>query len=209
MTAGDHGGGREGRDQCPTGVRINGAKRDRKADIDASNGVIHVIDTVLMPPSEISPVAEIRGLTSRRRLARLPRDLVTVREQPGELPPREAGTDGAPEATEGKLVLDVVGQRALVRVARSDDVAMEPLREWSALHPIGEHHAGLVGHVLGLDGLPERTTFVRNTTMVPTASEVGAFTISVRCHGGWSRAKASGASWNANTTSAALGSPSP
>src|SRR4051812_17628717 len=44
--------------------------------------------------------------------------------------------------------------------------------------------------------------FVRRTTSVPTASEAGGSKISVVCHGGWRRANASFASWNANTVSA-------
>jgi uncharacterized surface protein with fasciclin (FAS1) repeats len=36
---------------CKSGVRVNGSKVI-KADIDAANGVIHVIDSVLMPPAE-------------------------------------------------------------------------------------------------------------------------------------------------------------
>jgi uncharacterized surface protein with fasciclin (FAS1) repeats len=34
-----------------SGVTVNGAKVE-KADIVASNGVIHVIDTVLLPPAK-------------------------------------------------------------------------------------------------------------------------------------------------------------
>jgi hypothetical protein len=82
---------------------------------------------------------------------------VTVLEQFVELAPSEASTESTPEPTQRELVLDVVGKGALVRAAGSDNVAMEPSREGSAVHSIGEHHAGLVGHVLGLDGLPERT----------------------------------------------------
>jgi uncharacterized surface protein with fasciclin (FAS1) repeats len=36
---------------CRSGVQVNGSKVV-KADIDATNGVIHVIDSVLMPPAE-------------------------------------------------------------------------------------------------------------------------------------------------------------
>ena len=56
--------------------------------------------------------------------------------------------------------------------------------------------------MLGDEGLPEGSSLILSSTRVPTSSEVGGWTISVFCHGGWSRSKASGASWNAKTRSA-------
>ncbi len=47
----------------PTGVQINGASNVIIADIEASNGVIHVIDNVLFPPQNILGLAAENNLT--------------------------------------------------------------------------------------------------------------------------------------------------
>lgn len=57
-------------------------------------------------------------------LARLTSNLVPVREQLVELTPRDAGAKQAAHGAKRQLVLDVVGQRALLRPALGDGVAM-------------------------------------------------------------------------------------
>lgn len=47
----------------PLGVQLNGASNVIIADIIASNGVIHVIDTVIFPPKSILGLAADNGLT--------------------------------------------------------------------------------------------------------------------------------------------------
>jgi uncharacterized surface protein with fasciclin (FAS1) repeats len=53
---------------CKSGVRVNDSKVV-KADIDASNGVIHVIDTVLMPPAESTASTTGQGTRGEDALA--------------------------------------------------------------------------------------------------------------------------------------------
>lgn len=51
-------------DVTPFGVMINGESMVQTADLETSNGLIHVIDTVLLPPADIVDTAIDAGLSS-------------------------------------------------------------------------------------------------------------------------------------------------
>ncbi|NBD37158.1 MAG: hypothetical protein GVY10_01145 [Verrucomicrobia bacterium] len=51
-------------DVTPFGVMINGESMVQTADLETSNGLIHVIDTVLLPPADIVDTAIGAGLSS-------------------------------------------------------------------------------------------------------------------------------------------------
>jgi len=86
-------------------------------------------------------------------LANLLRDRVAILEQAIELSARIARAEQTTERAEGQLVVDVVGQRAALRVDRRHDVTVQPSRERPPHHAIGEHATGLVLDVLGDDRL--------------------------------------------------------
>ncbi len=54
-------------------LTLNGSSTVIKADIAASNGVVHLINTVLVPPSVVRSTAELRKIPAgRRSRTRLP-----------------------------------------------------------------------------------------------------------------------------------------
>ena len=73
-----------------------------------------------------------------------------------EISTRKARTQGSAENTEWQLVLDVVGQHALVVATWRHDVPVKPIGKRALDHAIRKHLSRLISHVLGKDGLPER-----------------------------------------------------
>ena len=73
-----------------------------------------------------------------------------------EIATRETATKGSAEDPERQLILDVVGQHALMIATWRHDVPVKPLGKWPLEHAVRKHLSGLIRHVLGKDGLPER-----------------------------------------------------
>ena len=73
-----------------------------------------------------------------------------------EISTRKARTKGSAENAEWQLVLDVVGQHALIVAAWRHDVPVKPIGKRTLEHAIRKHFSGLISHVLGKDRLPER-----------------------------------------------------
>ena len=76
-----------------------------------------------------------------------------------EISTRKAGTKGSAEDTEWQLVLDVIGQKALIVTARRDDVPVKPMGKRTLDDAIRKHLSGFEFHVLSNDRLPERADF--------------------------------------------------
>ena len=76
-----------------------------------------------------------------------------------EISTRKARTKGSAENAEWQLVLDVVGQHALIVTAWRHDVPVKPIGKRTLEHAIRKHLSGFVFHVLSNDRLPERADF--------------------------------------------------
>lgn len=73
-----------------------------------------------------------------------------------EISTRKAGTKGSAEDTEWQLVLDVIGQQALIVAAWRHDVPVKPTGKRTLDDAIRKRLSGFVFHVLSNDRLPER-----------------------------------------------------
>jgi hypothetical protein len=76
-----------------------------------------------------------------------------------EISTRKARTKGSAEDAEWQLVLDVIGQKALIVTAWRDDVPVKPSGKRTLDDAIRKHLSGFVFHVLSNDRLPERADF--------------------------------------------------
>ena len=70
-------------------------------------------------------------------------DLMSELEHAIEISTRKAGTKGSAEDTEWQLVLDVIGQHALIFAAWSHDVLVKPSDVFSLGVTIGAPHGSL------------------------------------------------------------------
>ena len=144
-------------DTTPFGVMINGTSMVTVPDIEASNGVIHVIDEVLMPPADIVDTAVAAGFSS----------LAAAVTQAGLVDTLKG---------DGPFTVFAPTDEAFAAAAASLNLTLQEVLELDNLGDILTYHV-VAGDVYASEVMPGEVTMVNGDTATLSVNENGGLMI--------------------------------